>query len=121
MQPLVLRDVAEHLDLHESTISRATNQKYMQTPRGTLELKYFFSSGVSQYGSADQSATSIKAHIKVLIEKEDPAKPLSDSKLMDLLEQDEEISVARRTIAKYREALGIPSSSERKKMNKFKL
>lgn len=121
MQSLVLRDVAEHLDLHESTISRATNQKYMQTPRGTLELKYFFSSGVSQYGSADQSATSIKAHIKALIDKEDPKKPLSDSKLMGILEQDKEISVARRTIAKYREALGIPSSSERKKLNKFKL
>ncbi|MEA3404969.1 MAG: RNA polymerase factor sigma-54 [Pseudomonadota bacterium] len=121
MQPLVLRDVAEHLDLHESTISRATNQKYIQTPRGTLELKYFFSSGVSQYGSADQSAISIKAHIKGLIEKEDPKKPLSDSKLMDLLESEKEISVARRTIAKYREALGIPSSSERKKLNKFKL
>lgn len=121
MQPLVLRDVAEHLGLHESTISRATNQKYMQTPRGTLELKYFFSSGVSQYGSADQSAISIKAHIKALVDKEDPKKPLSDSKLMDLLEQDKEISVARRTIAKYREALGIPSSSERKKLNKFKL
>jgi len=121
MQPLVLRDVAEHLGLHESTISRATNQKYMQTPRGTFELKYFFSSGVSQYGSADQSAISIKAHIKGLIDKEDPKKPLSDSKLMDLLELDKEISVARRTIAKYREALGIPSSSERKKLNKFKL
>lgn len=121
MQPLVLRDVAEHLGLHESTISRATNQKYMQTPRGTLELKYFFSSGVSQYGSADQSAISIKAHIKALVDKEDPKKPLSDSKLMDLLEQDKEITVARRTIAKYREALGIPSSSERKKLNKFKL
>jgi len=121
MQPMVLRDVAEYLSLHESTISRATNQKYIQTPRGTFELKYFFSSGVSQYGSADQSAISIKAHIKGLIEKEDPKKPLSDSKLMDLLEEDKEISVARRTIAKYREALGIPSSSERKKLNKFKL
>lgn len=121
MHPLVLRDVAEHLDLHESTISRATNQKYIQTPRGTFELKYFFSSGVSQYGSADQSATSIKAHIKALIDSEDPKKPLSDSKLMNLLETEKEISVARRTIAKYREALGIPSSSERKKLNKFKL
>ncbi|MDG6778051.1 RNA polymerase factor sigma-54 [Thiomicrorhabdus sp. zzn3] len=121
MQPLVLRDVAEHLNLHESTISRATNQKYIQTPRGTFELKYFFSSGVSQYGSADQSATAIKAHIKSLIDQEDPKKPLSDSKLMQLLESEKDISVARRTIAKYREALGIPSSSERKKLNKFKL
>ncbi|MDG6772926.1 RNA polymerase factor sigma-54 [Thiomicrorhabdus sp. ZW0627] len=121
MQPLVLRDVAEHLNLHESTISRATNQKYIQTPRGTFELKYFFSSGVSQYGSADQSAIAIKAHIKSLIEQEDPKKPLSDSKLMELLEKEKGISVARRTIAKYRESLGIPSSSERKKLNKFKL
>ncbi|WP_319379653.1 RNA polymerase factor sigma-54 [Thiomicrorhabdus sp.] len=119
MQPLVLREVAEHLDLHESTISRATNQKYIQTPRGTFELKYFFSSGVSQYGSADQSAIAIKAHIKALIDEEDPKKPLSDSKLMQLLE-DKGISVARRTIAKYREALNLPSSSERKKLNKFK-
>ncbi|MBF6056886.1 MULTISPECIES: RNA polymerase factor sigma-54 [Thiomicrorhabdus] len=119
MQPLVLREVAEHLDLHESTISRATNQKYIQTPRGTFELKYFFSSGVSQYGSADQSAIAIKAHIKALIDEEDPKKPLSDSKLMQLLEE-KGISVARRTIAKYREALNLPSSSERKKLNKFK-
>ena len=120
MQPLVLREVAEHLDLHESTISRATNQKYIQTPRGTFELKYFFSTGVSQYGSADQSAIAIKAHIKELIDAEDPKKPLSDSKLMALLEE-KEIVVARRTIAKYREALKIPSSSERKKYNQFKL
>jgi len=119
MQPLVLREVADHLELHESTISRATNQKYIQTPRGTFELKYFFSTGVSQYGSADQSAISIKAHIKELIDGEDPKKPLSDSKLMSLLEE-KEIVVARRTIAKYREALKIPSSSERKKLNKFK-
>jgi len=120
MQPLVLREVAEHLDLHESTISRATNQKYMQTPRGTFELKYFFSTGVSQYGSADQSAIAIKSHIKGLIDDEDPKKPLSDNKLMALLE-DKDITVARRTIAKYREALNIPSSSERKKLNQFKL
>ncbi|VAW43889.1 RNA polymerase sigma-54 factor RpoN [hydrothermal vent metagenome] len=120
MQPLVLREVADYLDLHESTISRATTQKYMQTPRGTYELKYFFSTGVSQYGSADQSATAIKSHIKSLIDKEDAKKPLSDNKLMALLEE-REITVARRTIAKYREALNIPSSSERKKLNQFKL
>ena len=121
MQPLVLRDIAEHLELHESTMSRATNQKYIQTPRGTFELKYFFSSGVSQYGSDDQSATSIKAHIKKLIETENPKKPLSDNIIMQQLEKDQNISVARRTIAKYREALGIPTSSERKKLNKYKL
>lgn len=120
MQPLVLREVAEFLDLHESTISRATNQKYIQTPRGTFELKYFFSTGVSQYGSADQSAIAIKAHIKELIQNEDPKKPLSDNKLMSLLEE-KEIVVARRTIAKYRESLKIPSSSERKKLNQYKL
>jgi RNA polymerase sigma-54 factor len=119
MQPMVLRDVAESLELHESTISRATNQKYMQTPRGTFELKYFFSTGVSQYGSEDQSAIAIKSHIKQLIDDEDPSKPLSDNKLMALLEE-KEINVARRTIAKYREAMHIPSSSERKKLNKFK-
>jgi RNA polymerase sigma-54 factor len=119
MQPMVLRDLAEELELHESTISRATNQKYMQTPRGTYELKYFFSTGVSQYGSDDQSAIAIKSHIKQLIESEDPKKPLSDNKLMQLLE-DKEISVARRTIAKYREALHIPSSSERKRMNQYR-
>ncbi len=120
MQPLVLREVADFLDLHESTISRATNQKYIQTPRGTFELKYFFSTGVSQYGSADQSAIAIKAHIKELINAEDPKKPLSDNKLMVLLEE-KEIVVARRTIAKYREAMKIPSSSDRKKLNQFKL
>lgn len=119
MQPMVLRDVADYLELHESTISRATNQKYMQTPRGTFELKYFFSTGVAQYGSEDQSAISIKAYIKELIDEEDPKKPLSDNKIMQLLE-DKEISVARRTIAKYREALGLPSSSDRKKLNQFK-
>ncbi len=119
MQPMVLRDVAEHLDLHESTISRATNQKYMQTPRGTLELKYFFSTGVAQYGSEDQSAIAIKAHIRELIEAESLQKPLSDNKIMLLLE-DKSINVARRTIAKYRESLGIVSSSDRKKLNKFK-
>ena len=119
MQPLVLREVAEVLELHESTISRATSQKYMQTPRGTFELKYFFSSGISQYGSDDQSAVAIKAHIKELISHEDARKPLSDNKLMDLLEE-QDISIARRTIAKYREAMGIPSSSERKKLNRFR-
>lgn len=113
MKPLVLRDVADALDLHESTISRATTQKYMQTPRGTYELKYFFSSSVSQYGPQDQSAVAIKARIKQLIDGEDPKKPISDQYIVEQLEV-QKISVARRTVAKYREALGIPSSSNRK-------
>ena len=113
MKPLVLRDVADALGLHESTISRATTQKYMQTPRGTYELKYFFSSSVSQYGPQDQSAIAIKARIKQLIDAENPQKPISDQDLVDKLET-MKISVARRTVAKYREALGIPSSTQRK-------
>ncbi len=113
MKPLVLRDVADALGLHESTISRATTQKYMQTPRGTYELKYFFSSSVSQYGPQDQSAVAIKARIKQLIDGEDPKKPISDQDLVDKLEA-MKISVARRTVAKYREAMGIGSSSQRK-------
>ncbi|WP_294948403.1 RNA polymerase factor sigma-54 [Sulfurivirga sp.] len=119
MQPLVLRDVAEALDLHESTISRATSQKYIQTPRGTFELKYFFSTAIVQYGEEDQSAVAIKSHIRELIEQEDPKKPLSDSRIAALLEE-QGIHVARRTIAKYREAMGIPASSERKRLNYFK-
>ena len=86
MKPLVLRDVADALGLHESTISRATTQKYMQTPRGTYELKYFFSSSVSQYGPQDKSAVAIKARIKQLIDAEDPKKPISDQDLVDKLE-----------------------------------
>ena len=115
MQPMILRDVAEALELHESTISRATNQKYIQTPRGTYELKYFFSTGIGQYGSEDQSSVAIKSHIKDLIDNENPDKPLSDNKLTKLLEE-RNITMARRTVAKYREAMGLPSSSERKKL-----
>ncbi len=118
MIPMVLADVAEHLDMHESTISRATNQKYIQTPRGTFELKYFFSTSVSKYGSSEQSAISIKYHIKQLIYNENTNKPLSDNKIMELLEENN-IYVARRTIAKYREAMNIGSSSARKHLNKF--
>lgn len=114
MKPLVLRDVADALGMHESTISRATTQKYMQTPRGTYELKYFFSSSVSQYGPQDQSATAIKARIKQLIDVENPKKPISDQDLAEQLSE-QNISVARRTVAKYREAMGIPSSSQRRK------
>ncbi len=115
MKPLVLHDVAEAVEMHESTISRVTTEKYMHTPRGIFELKYFFSSHVSTASGGECSATAIRALIKKLVAAEDPRKPLSDSKIAQLL-ADKGINVARRTIAKYRESLGIPSSSERKRL-----
>ena len=114
MKPLVLRDVAEEIGMHESTISRVTTNKYMHTPRGVFEFKYFFSSHLASDSGEDQSSTSVRAKIRKLISGEDPAKPLSDSKITNLLKE-EGISVARRTVAKYREAMKIPSSSERRK------
>jgi len=113
MKPLVLRDVAESIGMHESTISRVTTNKYMHTPRGVFEFKYFFSSHLSTVDGEDQSSTSVRAKIRKLIGAENPAKPLSDSKITKLL-ADEGINVARRTVAKYREAMKILSSSERK-------
>jgi RNA polymerase sigma-54 factor len=115
MKALVLHDVAESVGMHESTISRVTTQKYMHTPRGIFELKYFFSSHVSTDGGGECSATAIRALIKKLVAAEDHSKPLSDSKIAHVLKQ-QGINVARRTIAKYREALSIPSSSERKRL-----
>lgn len=115
MKPLVLRDIAQEVDMHESTISRVTTQKYMHTPRGTFELKYFFSSHVSTSSGGEASSTAIRAMIKKLVAAEDPRKPLSDNKITDLL-QDSGIEVARRTIAKYRESLNIPPSNERKRL-----
>jgi RNA polymerase sigma-54 factor len=113
MKPLVLRDVAESIGMHESTISRVTTNKYMHTPRGVFEFKYFFSSHLSAADGEEQSSTSVRAKIKKFIGAENPAKPLSDNKIAKLL-GDEGISVARRTVAKYREAMKIASSSERK-------
>ncbi len=113
MKPLVLRDVAESIGMHESTISRVTTNKYMHTPRGVFEFKYFFSSHLSTVDGEDQSSTSVRAKIRKLIGAENPAKPLSDSKIANLLAK-EGITVARRTVAKYREAMRIMSSSERK-------
>ena len=113
MKPMVLRDVAEEIGMHESTISRVTTNKYMHTPRGVFEFKYFFSSHLSSDSGEDQSSTSVRAKIRKLIGAENPAKPLSDSKITNLLKE-EGISVARRTVAKYREAMNIPSSSERR-------
>ncbi|HLT90686.1 MAG TPA: RNA polymerase factor sigma-54 [Woeseiaceae bacterium] len=114
MKPLVLRDIAEEIGMHESTISRVTTNKYMHTPRGVFEFKYFFSSHLTSTAGEDQSSTSVRAKIRKLIGSENPAKPLSDSKIAKLL-ADEGISVARRTVAKYREAMKIPSSSERRR------
>jgi RNA polymerase sigma-54 factor len=114
MKPMVLRDVAEEIGMHESTISRVTTNKYMHTPRGVFEFKYFFSSHLSSAGGEDQSSTSVRAKIRKLIGAENPGKPLSDSKIAHILSE-EGISVARRTVAKYREAMNIVSSSERRK------
>ncbi|NKN33846.1 RNA polymerase factor sigma-54 [Marichromatium bheemlicum] len=115
MRPMVLRDVAEALELHESTVSRVTTQKYMHTPRGTLEFKYFFSSHVSTTSGGECSSTAIRALIRKLIAAEPARKPLSDSKIAaELAERG--IQVARRTVAKYREAMGIPPSNERKRL-----
>jgi RNA polymerase sigma-54 factor len=115
MKPLVLHEIAEAVDMHESTISRVTTQKYMHTPRGIFELKYFFSSHVSTSSGGECSSTAIRAIIKKLIAAEPPKKPLSDSKLADILDE-QGIKVARRTIAKYREAMSIPPSNERKRL-----
>lgn len=115
MKPLVLHDIAEAVEMHESTISRVTTQKYMHTPRGVFELKYFFSSHVSTSTGGEASSTAIRALIRKLIEAENTRKPLSDSKLAALL-KDQGINVARRTVAKYREAMSIPPSNERKSL-----
>ncbi len=115
MRPMVLNDIAEMVDMHESTISRVTTQKYMHTPRGIFELKYFFSSHVSTENGGECSSTAIRALIKKLIAAEIPSKPLSDSKMTELL-ADQGINVARRTIAKYRESLAIPPSNQRKSL-----
>ncbi|PKH30561.1 RNA polymerase factor sigma-54 [Acinetobacter radioresistens] len=113
MKPLILREVAEEVQLHESTVSRVTSNKYMLTPRGLFELKYFFSSHVGTTSGGEASSTAIRAMIKKLVSNENPRKPLSDNSITNLLKE-EGIDVARRTVAKYRESLNIPSSSDRK-------
>lgn len=115
MKPLVLNDIAEEVEMHESTISRVTTQKFMHTPKGVFELKYFFSSHVGTTSGGECSSTAIRAVIKKLISAENQGKPLSDNKLANLL-KDQGIKVARRTVAKYREAMSIPPSNERKKL-----
>ena len=115
MKPLILAEVADAIEMHESTVSRITTQKYMHTPRGVFELKYFFSSHVSTTQGGECSSTAIRAIIEKIVAAENPRKPLSDSKIADLLEE-QGIQVARRTIAKYRDALGVPSSTQRKQL-----
>ncbi|WP_224556098.1 RNA polymerase factor sigma-54 [Pectobacterium versatile] len=115
MKPMVLADIAQAVDMHESTISRVTTQKFLHSPRGIFELKYFFSSHVNTDSGGEASSTAIRALVKKLIAAENPVKPLSDSKLTALL-SDQGIIVARRTVAKYRESLSIPPSNQRKQL-----
>lgn len=115
MKPMVLADIAQAVEMHESTISRVTTQKFLHSPRGVFELKYFFSSHVNTDSGGEASSTAIRALVKKLIAAENPAKPLSDSKLATMLSK-QGIMVARRTVAKYRESLSIPPSNQRKKL-----
>ncbi len=115
MKPMVMRELAEELELHESTISRAVTNKYMLTPRGIFEFRYFFSSHVGNEALGNHSSTAIRARIKKMIHSEKPEKPLSDNSITTLLKQ-QGISIARRTVAKYRDSMAIPSSSDRKRM-----
>ena len=114
MEPLILKDVAETVEMHESTISRVTTAKYMHTPRGVFEFRYFFSSHVDAADGTGTSSTAIRAKIRKLITQEDPECPLSDARLAEVL-SGEGIPVARRTVAKYREAMQIAPSNERKR------
>ena len=113
MRPLVLREIAEELGLHESTISRVTTAKYMSTPFGTFELKYFFGSGLDTESGGSASSTAVRAIIKQFIAAENPKKPLSDNQLSEMLKE-QGIECARRTVAKYREGLKIAPASLRK-------
>jgi RNA polymerase sigma-54 factor len=116
LKPLILRDVAEAVGMHESTISRVTTNKYMHTPEGLFELKYFFNSSIRRVGEDDIASESVKQAIKKIIDEEDKANPLSDQAIVELLERTEGIKIARRTVAKYREMLGILASSTRTRL-----
>jgi len=115
LKPLTLREVAEHIDMHESTVSRVTNDKYAQTPRGVLALKFFFSSGLSTDSGEEVSARGVRAKIEKLVEEEDSSDPLTDQAIVDKLEEDG-VQIARRTVAKYRDQLGILSARMRKRV-----
>jgi len=118
LRPLTLREIAEQIEMHESTVSRVTSNKYLHCERGTFELKYFFTSGVGSSDGEGASSAAIKARIKALVDAEDPKKVLSDQKLVDLLNE-EGFDLARRTVAKYREAIGIGSSAQRRRSKKL--
>ena len=115
LKPLILKDVAEDVGMHESTISRVTSNKYVHTPQGIYELKYFFNSSISCIGGESIASESVRNHIKALVSGEDARTPLSDQQLVEALKK-HDIDIARRTVAKYREMLRIPSSSKRKKL-----
>ena len=115
LKPLVLRQVAEDIGMHESTVSRVTTNKYVHTPRGLFPFKFFFHSGIDRDYGEDISSLTVKRKIKQMIEGEDPRHPLSDSELMRILNR-EGIQIARRTVAKYRDELNIPSSADRKRI-----
>jgi RNA polymerase sigma-54 factor len=116
LKPMILRDVAETVGMHESTISRVTTNKYVHTPQGLFELKYFFNSSIRRMADEDIASESVKQAIKKIIDEEDKSNPLSDQQIVELLAKRDGIQIARRTVAKYREMLGILSSSKRKKL-----
>jgi RNA polymerase sigma-54 factor len=117
LKPLILRDVADDISMHESTISRATSNKYVHTPQGIFELKYFFNAGINREdGGEDIASEAVKRLIKQMVGQEDPRRPYSDQKLVDLLKEKHRIDIARRTVAKYREQLGILPSAQRKQV-----
>ena len=115
LRPLILRDVAEDIEMHESTVSRVTTNKYVHTPQGIFELKYFFNAGISRSTGGELASEAVKQKIKKLIEAEDSSRPYSDQKLVELLKE-EGIDIARRTVAKYREQLHLLSSAKRRKL-----
>jgi RNA polymerase sigma-54 factor len=115
LKPLILKDVADDVQMHESTISRVTTNKYVHTPHGIFELKYFFNSRISSVTGEDIASESVKDKIRKILAKEDPQKPYSDQEIVNLL-KGENIEIARRTVAKYRESLSILSSSKRKRL-----
>ncbi len=115
LKPLILKDVAENIEMHESTVSRVTTNKYVHTPQGIYELKYFFNAGISRSNGEELASEAVKTKIKQLIDAEDPGHPYSDQKLVELLAKDG-IDIARRTVAKYREQLGVLSSSKRRRL-----